>query len=254
VAYIAYALVAAWRGRSGEGVDRVWSDAGALRPVPVAAAVMTCVLGYIGSNNRMGAGLSSAWLLLALIAAVVLPPLCGGSPIFALALVTGLAAFGARHQWQGAYRDAQSRASMTAEVASPMVRGILTTPARAKTLDELLVALADRVAPGDALLAYGSIPLLHFMTGTKPVLGNPWPILYSEAELGARLLRLTEMPKAIVRARDDLTRSREWPLATRHLRPPWGKRYRMLDTWSAAHGYHAVWRNDVFEVQLRASP
>jgi len=153
--------------------------------------------------------------------------------------------------YQHTYRDTADRASMSSHVDHNLLRGVFTTRERAIVVDELLKALERYVDDGDYLLAYEQIPLVHFMTDTKPYLYNAWPMLYSPDKLKESLSRaLKERPglPVIVRARGS-TEEYEWPKVRKLSRDKnLIKNREIMDDFIARYNYNPVWRNSFFEI------
>jgi len=165
-----------------------------------------------------------------------------------LALAVALVAGGVAGRWQP-YRDDPNRLRLRAEVDHPRLAGIRTTPARAASLERLLDVLADLVEPGDRLLAYDSLPLLHYLTETRPAVAKPWPDTVGVAHLQEAVAAWGDAPpRVVVRARTN-PESPRWGLAT-DLGRPWRHRdqQRLLDAAVAARPYRLAWSNDDFEV------
>ncbi|MBP7557261.1 MAG: glycosyltransferase family 39 protein, partial [Chitinophagaceae bacterium] len=74
--------------------------------------------------------------------------------------------------------DWNDRVRMTAQVNNTYTRGVFTTKERATAINELLAESGKYIHPGDAVLIYHSVPLLHYMTNTRPYLRNAMPWLY----------------------------------------------------------------------------
>ena len=95
-----------------------------------------------------------------------------------------------------------STEELTAEFVSPRLKGIRSTPAKVALLDGLLSHLESSLQPGDYLLAYPGLPLLHFLTSTRPATNvtwiNPrWPIEYHE-KLVDYMVRNERVPEICV--------------------------------------------------------
>ena len=65
------------------------------------------------------------------------------------------------------YRDAPA-AELTATFSGGALAGIHSTPSRVRIVNHLLDELANRVKAGEFLLAYDEIPLVYFLTDTRP--------------------------------------------------------------------------------------
>lgn len=171
------------------------------------------------------------------------------------ALVLGLGIGGLVVRSSSSYRDAPDRTRLTATIDHPLLRGIRTTPARARSVEALVRALDGRIRPGDALLAYGNTPLVQVLTEGVPALGHAWPDRLDPTVIERRLSTLgfeRPMPSVVVRARCDTTDS-AWP---DEARPPRARHdrdegRRVIDAWLAGHAYVLVWANADFEVLAR---
>lgn len=79
---------------------------------------------------------------------------------------------------QQSYFDIGSRFEKNYAIKSPLARGIYTTERRANIINDLLINLDKFVKPNDYLLVYDKMPMLHFLTQTKPYMYNPWVWIY----------------------------------------------------------------------------
>ena len=77
-----------------------------------------------------------------------------------------------------AYFDYGPRWHKTHAINSDFAKGIYTTKEKADIINDLLVVLPNFVKPGDLLLTYDSIPMIHFFTQTRPFMYNPWVWIY----------------------------------------------------------------------------
>ncbi|MBU7005333.1 hypothetical protein [Phosphitispora fastidiosa] len=165
---------------------------------------------------------------------------------FVLLLVLTLAA-GYRYT----YRDSSYRLSMAYPVGHQKLQGVLTTRERAQVVTELLEIMPEYVKEGDYLLAYEQIPLVYFLTGTRPYLYGSWPMLYSPGKFQKMLDRaLAERPElpVIVRARGS-TEKFDWP-HSKTLRDGYyleGSR-KLMNEFIAAQNYRRAWENSFFEI------
>lgn len=79
---------------------------------------------------------------------------------------------------QQSYFDFGSRFDKKYTINSPLTKGIYTTERRASIINELLLNLDEFVNPNDYLMVYDKMPMLHFLTETKPYMYNPWVWIY----------------------------------------------------------------------------
>jgi hypothetical protein len=90
-----------------------------------------------------------------------------------------LLAFSTYLVWTGIYRDNPDRLKLTTPFSHPSLRGTFSTKARVDSLDAVLGAIEEHSSPGDRVLIVNSVPILYYLTETRPILGNPWLFLES---------------------------------------------------------------------------
>jgi hypothetical protein len=77
-----------------------------------------------------------------------------------------------------AYFDSGNRFEKTYSIKSEYAKGVFTTKERAEIFNELLVVLKAYVDKDDYLLAYDKIPMVNFLTNTKPYMYISWVWVY----------------------------------------------------------------------------
>ena len=95
---------------------------------------------------------------------------------------------------EGAYFDGGNLWEKTASIENSRAAGILTTPERAAIINEVLDGIKPWVHPGDTMLVYGSMPMLNYLTDTRPAMDCCWPELLSSALLTERLNNVKTLP------------------------------------------------------------
>jgi hypothetical protein len=85
-----------------------------------------------------------------------------------------------------------SRTKMIYPVKNKLTNGIYTSDARAKLVNELLDKIGEYAKPNDYLLCYPFIPMVHYLTETRPFMGNPYTGMYSAGIFN------TELSKSVV--------------------------------------------------------
>jgi hypothetical protein len=151
------------------------------------------------------------------------------------------------------YRDSPLRWKMTAPVDHPLLRRVHTTPERAAVIESLLAVLKDHVNKGDYLLTFESIPMVNYVTETRPYLYNSWPILYLPPEFRRALekarSRRPVLP-VIVLAKVQM-RSKTWPdsggLSGDEIAA--GDRA-LLHKFIEEKDYRTVWENEAFQILI----
>jgi putative flippase GtrA len=149
------------------------------------------------------------------------------------------------------YRDNSLRWKMNAFVDHPMLRGMLTTPKRAAAVESLSAELGKRIHPGAVLLTCESIPMVHFLMGTRPYLYNPWPILYLPVEFKKYLDKARrerpELPPAVL-AKVEM-RSSSWPASGSVNSSETAKANRaILRDFLDEEKYKIIWEIEAFEI------
>ena len=153
--------------------------------------------------------------------------------------------------FRNVYRDNSLRWKMTKTVDHPLLRGVFTTSERAKAISELLTELQQNVKPDDFLLTYESIPMLCYITETRPFLYNSWPILYLPGEfeksLGKAQRERPYLPIAVL-AKVQI-RSGTWPKSGKvHQGELQTITRSMLHTFLENNKYRKIWENNTFEI------
>lgn len=97
----------------------------------------------------------------------------------------------------GTYFDGGALWHKTAQVDSPKARGILTTEERAAIVNDVLDGIRPWVAEGDTLLVYGGMPMLNYLTATRPAIHCCWPEMLSSQMLQRRLNEMRTSPTVL---------------------------------------------------------
>jgi|GEM_PF-1178376 len=79
-----------------------------------------------------------------------------------------------------AYFDEGSRLDKTHAIQNKFAKGVYTKARRAKIVNDLLAGLRNYVEPNDYLFSYDHIPMIHFLTETRPYPYNSWVGIYDE--------------------------------------------------------------------------
>lgn len=167
-------------------------------------------------------------------------------------VIMTLLAVGLYYCWNGIYRDAGGRLNMTAQVRSPAVRGVFTGRARSEALNQLLGVLGQKIRPGDELLVFANMPMLHMLTETRPYLGMSWVKALSASQLRSSLEKAAsiqrELPIVVVHKRN--VGEATWPTyASAYLSSPYvADRFEVMREFLRSHRYNCVWENDEFLV------
>ena len=90
----------------------------------------------------------------------------------AWAVMLCVVGFSVAHGAVWTHRDSPDRLAMLAAIDHPKLRGIFTTSSRARAIEELLRALQPLVRKDDYLFDHMQIPLVYFLTETRPYLSS----------------------------------------------------------------------------------
>jgi hypothetical protein len=159
------------------------------------------------------------------------------------------------HSYFYPYFDMSDRRKMVFQVDSKFLKGVYTTKERATVINELLAESKKYIKKNDVILAYDCIPMVHFLTETRPYLRNPWPGYYFpqafQNELKTAYSNSTELPVIVTQKLSTI--GSNWPQNK-------GLEYKrtnqdlirdsMMVQFLKNNNYKKVWENDAFEIQL----
>lgn len=99
----------------------------------------------------------------------------GGSAVasFAVMVISAFIIAGLYHLYDYRYRES-AISSLTARFDHPKLKGIYSTPQKVHALERLLHDLEQKLEPSGYFLAYNSVPMLYFLTHTRPGLAVTW--------------------------------------------------------------------------------
>lgn len=160
---------------------------------------------------------------------------------------------------QRAYFDHGPRWDKTSEINSNLAANIYTTNERAEIINEILTELDNWVKPGDYLFAYDKIPMLHFLTQTKPYLYNPWPWIYNGELFNIKIKKAEEeidvLPVIIQQKFDTIYELSEPMTDYLDENREDNDRFNSLRTMAfnkflKRHNYQLVWSNTYFNIYI----
>jgi len=105
--------------------------------------------------------------------------------------------------WHYVFKE-QQIAHQTTPFTTERLRDIYTLPADAASIGKLADYFRDRVRPGDFLLAYNNLPVVYYVTRTRPALDQCWtettamPLWVTENSL-EYMLQYRRVPRYCVR-------------------------------------------------------
>jgi hypothetical protein len=94
-------------------------------------------------------------------------------PVLPYLMIIPFCFAGLKYSYHNIYRDLDVH-ELTARFKHPKLKGIYSTPEKVAALGDLLDYLDERVKPRDYFLAYNYIPMLYFLTHSRPAYGAAW--------------------------------------------------------------------------------
>lgn len=227
----------------------------------IITAVGMQIAAAAGSNVGIGNMVHGLWLGLPLVAwlpIVHMPRKIGHVRIeagtrrtalrVALGMVSILLFVGIAHRITDPYNDSSRRWDLNTAASTGKLRQIYTTAHRATIVNETLEAIARFAEPGDQIVAYGSIPMIYFASGTVPAFGPPWIIRAGSflSKKGIELENAGELPSIIISIRDRNWPSgnKSWPIKMMDNELPYSGHF--IADFIDRNGYIEAWRNDAF--------
>lgn len=153
------------------------------------------------------------------------------------------------------YFDMSDRIKMTSGIENKLAKGIYTTKERAQVINELLKESATYVKKDDYVFAYDCIPMYHFLTETRPYIGNTWPWLYVPEVFDIKLKKAKYRSKVlpVIILQNMSTLSTNWPQNAENKitrTPPEQLRDSVMFEFIRNNNYKKVWKNLAFEILL----
>lgn len=160
------------------------------------------------------------------------------------------------YTWRYPFFDRHERLKMTSGIDNKYLRGILTTPERATALNELLRQIPNYIKPGDYLMAYQTVPMLNYITDTRPFMRNSYPWLYDAKTFRTELYKGVEETKTlpvIIRQKiKTIGASSNWPDPSPEDLSEYeqknAERDRYLEEFLASNQYRQAWSSEYFSI------
>jgi len=161
---------------------------------------------------------------------------------------------GAIIRFYNPYRDSFNRFQLTAPLHHPNLQYVYTTVDRAASVNELLEQINKITTPGESILAYNNIPMIHYLTRTIPFLDNPWPDILSPEDIIEKTNRAKttdNYPRVVIRTITN-TRNRFWGTVPYNQlsSPQMTPQLLLLNQFIVEKGYLLKWSNRDFQLLL----
>ena len=164
--------------------------------------------------------------------------------VCAVRMVTGGAYFDGGPLWQKQYTIDNDRATH-----------VYTTRERAEVLNTVLKGIKPYVKPGTTLMAYGSIPLMNYLTHTQPYLGCSWVEQLSAPMLEHKLSYAAKMGFPLVLQQKFSTLGPYWSAPMENFRTDYGdqqntyrdnRKLEVLNRFLKFGDYHVIYEDSHF--------
>ena len=156
-----------------------------------------------------------------------------------------------------AYFDPGSRIDKSYSIHDPRAKGIYTSQERATIINEVLPVIKKHVKKGEYLLAYDNIPMVHFLTETKPYMYIPWIWVYDSGVFEDNIKRAEEsqdkLPVVLLQKFNTLGKFSE--PSTNYFSIPEKdtyvfkkRRIEAMQSFLARNNYEIIWSNTHFDI------
>lgn len=231
----------------------------------ITCALLVAHLLPLGSDFGIGnMGYVSLWLALplsfGLLARMIGEQAAAFSGSAKILAICSLAFFFLRQGYvvsQMAYFDPGSRTDKVYKVDNPLV-STYTSRIRAEVMNELLHHLSFFVKPDDYLLCFQSLPMVNYLTETRPYLGNSWVWTYDPRLMAEKFVAAKQagLPLPVIVREKCQPLSGKWtvPLATYNREDlPTDYEYKaskikIINSFINEYRYRIVWQNDLFQI------
>jgi hypothetical protein len=129
---------------------------------------------------------------------------------------------------------------------------VYTSEPKAKAIDELLAALDPFVQKNDYLFAFESLPMIHYLTETKPYLGNLWPWTLMPSNFNRRLEKavVSKLLPVVLREKFHPIGG-NWILSTSTNNNYYNKeRMNLFEKFLIENNYQVAWENKLFVIYV----
>jgi hypothetical protein len=135
---------------------------------------------------------------------------------------------------------------------------VFTSESKAQAIDDLLSELNKYVKKGDYLFCFESLPMLHYLTETKPYLGNPWVWVYDSENFIRHLKKSTAtLPLPVVVRQKCQPVGGYWttPFVIDRKNPVYAYFYKdksidFFEKFLDENQYQIAWENELFRIYI----
>ena len=157
------------------------------------------------------------------------------------------------------YFDSGSRLKKTARAETALAT-IYTTDFKAAQLDTLMLHLEPLIQRDDYLLCFQSVPMVNYLTETRPYLGNSWPWTYDSDNMERQFIKakstIPTLP-VIVRNKSEVAtwyrHSEDWDNVNSGSWCVTSRKIELIQNFIRDNGYTIHWENDLFQILVPPS-
>lgn len=146
------------------------------------------------------------------------------------------------------YFDSGSRLKKTSRPSTAALATTYTTQLKTAQVDTLMVHLKPLINKNDYLLCYQHVPMMNYLTETRPYLGTSWPWVYDVANLARQFEKAQEtisVLPVIVRNKSEIA---DWI----HYAKGWDDdddgKIKLIHNFIAKYNYTVYWENELFQI------
>ena len=127
-------------------------------------------------------------------------------------------------------------------------------------LDTLMLHLQPLIQRDDYLLCFQSVPMVNYLTETRPYLGNSWPWTYDSDNMERQFIKakstIPTLP-VIVRNKSEVAtwyrHSEDWDNVNSGSWCVTSRKIELIQNFIRDNGYTIHWENDLFQILVPPS-
>lgn len=180
------------------------------------------------------------------------------SQITVVCILTLLLLSTAYRSMHNSYRDTGSILKKTEKINNAGIYTVYTNPEKAAALDSLLAHVSPYIKPETELLAYPSIPMVNYLTHTKPYLNGAWIGILNLATFEQNLWQAEEnkqLPIVVIAKAPDINwyvPNAKWLSISdcEDWHPSIKEKNELLSSFLLRHSYEIIYNNELFQVLI----
>lgn len=156
-----------------------------------------------------------------------------------------------------AYFDSGARHNKFYDIKHPLAN-VYTTKEKALIVNEFLPFLSKEIKQNETVYFHESLPMLHYLTNTKPYLDNSWPWIYGPENFNNRLIQKekeSNFRPTIIRQKCQPIGGK-WTVYDEKYNDTLGDlnfvynpyRTKYFEAFLKRNNYQIVWENDLFQI------